>query len=221
MPIQALIFDFDGLILETELPDYQAWQEIYAEYGCSVPFLEWSSSIGTRADAFDPHEYLEGQVGRRLDRDAIALKRRDRYHEMVRLLPVSPGVIDLIHSARNRGLKVAVASSASHGWVDGHLERLRILPYVDCIRCREDVTSVKPDPALYQAVLRQFDLVPSEAIAFEDSPNGVAAAKAAGIFCVAVPNVMTRDLPLNHADLLVRSLADITLDDLIEHSDEK
>ena len=128
-----------------------------------------------------------------------------------------PGVREYIAEAKRLGLHLGVASSSSREWVVGHLTELGLSAYFDCIKCRDDVPRVKPDPALYQAVVETFALQPSQAIALEDSPNGIAAAKRAGLFCVAVPNPLTRQLSLAHADLLVSSLADLPLQHLLEH----
>jgi len=113
------------------------------------------------------------------------------------------------------GLKVGVASSSTRDWVRGHLERLGILDSFDCLRCRDDVASAKPEPDLYLAVLECVGVLAAEAIAIEDSPNGVLAAKRAGMRCVAIPNSITARLDLGRADLILDSLADVTLPELL------
>jgi beta-phosphoglucomutase-like phosphatase (HAD superfamily) len=92
--------------------------------------------------------------------------------------------------------------------VHGHLARLGLLEHFHVTRCFEDTDAHKPDPAPYLAVLDHLGVPAHEAVAFEDSPNGVTSAKAAGIFCVAVPNPVTRLLSLDHADHRMESLAD-------------
>jgi HAD superfamily hydrolase (TIGR01509 family) len=215
--IQAVIFDFDGLILDTEVPEFQTWQEIYQAHGCELALEVWATGLGTSADAFDPYIHLASQAGCSIDREAIHQQRRRRYHELLGANTVLPGVREYIVEAKRLGLHLGVASSSSREWVVGHLTELGLSAYFDCIKCRDDVSHVKPDPALYQAVVQTFALQPSEAIALEDSPNGIAAAKRAGLFCVAVPNPLTRQLSLAHADLLVGSLADLPLQQLLEH----
>jgi HAD superfamily hydrolase (TIGR01509 family) len=113
-------------------------------------------------------------------------------------------------------MRLAVASSSPRSWVGGHLERLGIIDHFDHLRCADDVRQVKPDPELYLAALAALGVAAHEAIALEDSPNGVLAAKRAGLFCVAVPNSLTRQMPLDHADRLVDSLADLPLQDLVD-----
>jgi HAD superfamily hydrolase (TIGR01509 family) len=212
--IRAIIFDFDGLILDTELPEFYTWQETYQEHGCILPFEEWAKAIGT-VDAFDPYAHLETQIGRALDREVLRLQHRQRCDARIHAQSVLPGVHEYITEAQQRGLHLGVASSSSHAWVHGHLMRLQLHAHFACIKCRDDVHRPKPDPALYQAALRALGVRPEEAIALEDSPNGILAAKRAGMFCVAVPNALTSQLPLHHADLQIASLAALPLAELL------
>jgi len=215
--IRAVIFDFDGLILDTEVPEFQTWQEIYGSHGCELPLSVWATGIGTSSDAFNPYDYLEAQVGRVIDREAIQQQRRQRYRELLKTQAVLPGVREYIAEAKRLGLRLAVASSSSREWVVGNLTEHGLSPHFDCIKCSDDVLRVKPDPALYQCAVDALELRPEEAVAFEDSPNGVTAAKRAGLFCVAVPNPLTRQLILTHADLQLASLAEMPLQRLLEH----
>lgn len=213
--IKALIFDFDGLIVDTEMSSYQTWQEIYAEHDCQLPFSTWAICIGGSPQLFDPCEYLELQIGRPVLREEIRLRRRQRHIRMVEAQPVLPGVEDYILSAKRLGLKIGVASSSRHEWVDTHLTRLGLIDYFDSIKCFDDVKRTKPDPELYLAVLDALGVHGQQAIALEDSPNGVIAAQQAGIFCVAVPNPVTSQLSLLHADLCLSSLTEVSLEQLL------
>lgn len=213
--IKALIFDFDGLIVDTEMSSYQTWQEIYAEHDCQLPFSTWAICIGGSPQLFDPCEYLELQIGRPVLREEIRLRRRQRHIRMVEAQPVLPGVEDYILSAKRLGLKIGVASSSRHEWVDTHLTRLGLVDYFDSIKCFDDVKRTKPDPELYLAVLDALGVHGQQAIALEDSPNGVIAAQQAGIFCVAVPNPVTSQLSLLHADLCLSSLTEVSLEQLL------
>lgn len=213
--IKALIFDFDGLILDTEISAYQTWQEIYAEYECELPFATWATCIGGSPQLFDPCAYLEEQIGRPVEREEMRRKRRQRHIALVEAQSPLPGVEVYLKDARRLGLQIGLASSSPHVWVDNHLARLGILDYFDTIQCFEDVTHTKPDPELYLAVLNALQVRGDEAIAFEDSPNGVLAAQRAGLYCVAVPNPVTAQLPLEHADLRLGSLEDISLEALL------
>jgi HAD superfamily hydrolase (TIGR01509 family) len=215
--IRAIIFDFDGLILDTEAPEFQVWQEIYQLYGCELPLSIWAAAIGTSLDVFDAHTHLESQLGRLLDREHMREQRRQRCAELLKAQAILPGVEAYIADAKRLGMQLGVASSSSREWVVGHLTRLGINPHFDCIKCSDDVLRVKPDPALYQAVLDTLGLQADQAIAIEDSPNGIAAAKRAGLFCIAVPNPLTCQLPLEQADLQLRSLTELPLQQLLEY----
>lgn len=209
--IRGIIFDFDGLILETEGPDFQSWQEVYQGFGCTLPFARWAAQIGTADGVFNPYDELEDQLGHPVDRAAIRARRRRRFAELVAAQTVLPGVEEYIAAAERLGLRLGVASSSSRGWVAGHLARLGIDRHFAAIACADDVARTKPDPALYRVALTALDLRPEEAIALEDSPNGIAAAKRAGLFCVAVPNRLTGRLSLTEADLQLTSLAELPL----------
>ncbi len=211
---RGLIFDFDGLILDTESPEFTSWRDLFAEHGCTLPLEEWAVCIGT-ADIFDPCARLEELLGRPVDRDALRAERRRRSDVLIAAQTPLPGVIERIGEAHGMGMKLAVASSSSRDWVEGHLERLGLALHFHCVRCSDHVERVKPDPALYRAALEGLGLRPEEAIAFEDSPNGILAAKGAGVFCVAVPNAATRELSLDAADVRLTSLAEISLADLV------
>ncbi|MGQ9779745.1 MAG: HAD family hydrolase [Bacillota bacterium] len=212
--IRALIFDFDGLILETEVPCCQAWQEIYRDYGVDFPLDLWLGTIGT-IGGFDALAYLEKRLGRPLDRAEMTKRHKARHLELTAARPIYPGVLEMIETAEKVGLLLGVASSSSRGWVTGHLGRLGLLPRFHAVKCRDDVEKVKPDPELYLAVLRDLGVEAHEAIAFEDSVPGLQAAKAAGIFCVAVPSEMTKGFDFGRADLCLDSLAGVELEWLL------
>ena len=214
--VQALIFDFDGLILDTEGPEFQAWQEIYTAHGCELRLEVWAQGIGTAADTFNPYDHLETLYRQPLLRDALRQQCHQRSAELIEQQAVLPGVKDYLLEARRLGLKTGLASSSSHAWVEGHLGRLGLLPQFDCIKCSDDVAQVKPDPALYLAVLTELNVPPQQAIAFEDSPNGILAAKRAGIFCVAVPNALTAQLVLDRSDRRLFSMVELPLEQLLQ-----
>jgi len=211
--IKALIFDFDGLILETEGPVFQSWLELFQSYDFSLTISDWAIFIGTTD--VDPFDLLEQRLGRRLDRSEIERPRAQREAEIIAHQPIQPGVLDYLQSAQRLGLKIGLASSSPCSWVTGHLTRLGLLGYFDCLLARDDVQRGKPDPELYLTVLKSLNVTADQAIALEDSPNGILAARGAGIFCVAVPNDMTRQLPLSHANLIIDSLAATSLEELL------
>ena len=212
--IRALVFDFDGLILDTEEPVYRSWLEVYEAYGEELPFDRWVQIVGSTTVGFHPQHHLEERLGRALPQEVLD-RRIGRRTELVLANKLLPGVVEHLQAAKGSGLKLGVASSSTKEWVSGHLARLGILDRFDCLRCRDDVVKAKPDPDLYLAVLECLGVVASEAIAIEDSPNGVMAAKRAGMMCVAIPNSITARLDLGQADLLLGSLAEVTLPELL------
>jgi HAD superfamily hydrolase (TIGR01509 family) len=212
--IRALVFDFDGLILETETPAYASWAEIFREHGHELPLDRWHDYIGSDT-GFDPAGHLAALVGEGFDRDATQKRRDARKNELVEALEVMVGVHDYIADARRLGLRLAVASSSSRAWVLGHLQRLGIEAHWDVVRCREDVARTKPAPDLYLAAVDALGVAPREAVAFEDSANGIAAAKDAGLLCVAVPNALTAGMDLSRADLRLSTLAETPLERLL------
>ena len=213
--IRAIVFDFDGLILDTEEPIYRSWREVYEEHGEDLPFDRWVQTVGTADSVFTPQRHLEERLGRALEHDVLE-RRKDRRTQLILANQVLPGVVQRIDEARAMGLKLAVASSSTQEWVTGHLARLGILDRFDCVRCRDDVAHAKPEPDLFLAAAACLGVQPGQSIAVEDSPNGVAAAKRAGMKCVAIPNLITARLDLSQADLILDSLADLTVGQLLE-----
>lgn len=212
--MKLLVFDFDGTILDTEVPVYDAWQEIYVEHGVELAFEKWATCIGT-ADTFDPCADLQQALGRALDAAALTARHRLRTDALIAAEAVRPGVREYVAEAARLGLTLGVASSSGRRWVEGHLTRLGLREAFAVVRCADDVPRVKPDPALYRAVLDATGVRPEDALALEDSPNGVLAAKRAGMTCVAVPNPLTARLDLGAADLRLTSLADVPLATLL------
>ena len=216
--LKALIFDFDGLILDTETPEFNVWQNIYQEHGFELPHKEWEKIIGGAGlSNFDAAEHLSLLSQGRLDSVSLRLRHRLESTAVIEKVSILPGVLGMIHSAREHGLKLAIASSSSHTWVDTHAKRLDIFHYFDKVVCSDDVGSgrTKPNPDLFLLALDQLQVQKNEAIVFEDSPNGVKAANRAGIFVVAVPNPVTSGLIIEGANLIVRSLSEIPLIDLV------
>lgn len=209
------MFDFDGLILDTEEPVYRSWLEVYQAHGQELPFERWIQIVGSTTTGFHPQNHLEERLGRPLPKEVLD-RRIGRRTEMILAQKLLPGVVLRLDEARAAGIKLGVASSSTSDWVRGHLARLGILEKFDCIRCRDDVARAKPEPDLYVAVLECLGVSASEAIAIEDSPNGITAAKRAGMRCVAIPNSITEGLDLSRADLVLPSLADVTLDQLLK-----
>jgi HAD superfamily hydrolase (TIGR01509 family) len=212
MRIRALVFDFDGLICDTESSAFETARDIYREHGVELTLARWQDRIGTHGRTW--YADLEAAVGPLPDRERIVERRRLAHHEQVRAETAMPGVEGFVRAATEAGLRMAVASSSSVGWVTEHLDRLGLLEHFSVISCAYAEVPAKPDPGVYRSAVEQLDVEPIEAVAFEDSSNGVAAAKAAGLHCIAIPNRMTAGLDFTAADAVVASLAELTVEGL-------
>ena len=213
--IDTLIFDFDGVIIDTETPDFETWQDVFHAHGVHLDRSLWEGIIGGGVGRFDPCQHLEDLARTKLDQDSIKTPRRKRYLERVEASPLLPGVLDYLCEAGRIGLRLGVASSSTRDWVEGHLSKRGLIEYFDSITCRDDVSEVKPSPKLYLTSVSRLGASPPTTVAIEDSANGVSAAKRAGLLCVVVPNQMTRNMDLSQADVRLGSLSDAPLAPLI------
>lgn len=211
MAFRAVVFDFDGLIIDTETTALRSWQELYERFGHELPLDRWVTLIGTWDAEWSPSAELEKRVGRSLDWDVIEPERMARERALADAQPLLPGVLARLDEASELGLWLAVASSSSRAWVEHHLRRLGILDRFCALLTRDDVERTKPDPALYSGALQALGVVPDEAFALEDSVNGVVAAKGAGLRVVAVPGPLMRGTDFSAADLRLPSLEDASL----------
>ncbi len=214
--LKALIFDFDGLILDTETPEVLVWQSIYREHGFELPVHEWEKTIGGYGiSTFDPANHLSLLSQGRLDSAAMRIRYRRESDLLIHASAVMPGVINLIEQARAQGIPSVIGSSSPHSWVDTHAKRLGIFHYFKHIICQDDVAPgrTKPNPDIYLKALEVLKIQNTEAVVFEDSLNGVEAARRAKIFVVAVPNPLTAKMGVS-GDLTVPSLANVSLLDI-------
>ena len=215
--IAALLLDFDGLLYDSETSAYETWRELYELHGVAFPLALWSSEVMGRPpgdSGFDPLHHLEQLTGERFDRDRVL---QERVARRIAMLPdtLMDGAAQLLAAARARGVRTAIVTSNSRERVLAHLARAGATHCWDAIvAADDDPARGKPQPTLYLEALAELAVSRDDAVAFEDSPNGVAAAKAAGLYTVAVPNALTRGAPgLERADRTLGSLAQFTLDD--------
>jgi HAD superfamily hydrolase (TIGR01509 family) len=219
MSVKALIFDFDGLLVDTETLHYNTWRSLYTEHGVELKLDRWLLDLGTHG-MFDPCEELEGLLGRSIDREATRSDRRAYHIQLCEQEPLRPGILALLEAARDRGLRLAVATSSTRDWVERWLEHHQIRSYFSCVRNRDDVSQVKPDPELFLSAAACLGIPPEECVVLEDSPNGMRAAAAAGMRCIAVPTAMTATVDLPPVTLRVDDLTTWTLADLLARLDE-
>jgi len=215
VPIRAFLFDFDGLILDTETAVRAGWRWLYEQHGHQLPDDLWMTVVGTHSN-WDIMGHLEKLVGGELDREQWNERRYAHELSLLEAEELRPGITEYLEFARKRGLHRAIVSSASRRWIDMHLERLEHAVGWDAILTADgDHSRAKPSPTMYLEALDVLDVRAGEAVVFEDSPHGVRAAKAAGIFTVAIPNAVTRDYGLEEADVVLHSLADLPPDELL------
>jgi HAD superfamily hydrolase (TIGR01509 family) len=223
VPIHALIFDFDGLMVDTESPAWESWRSIYADYGVDLHINDYAATLGAN-DGFDPHLHLVGLLERQAPelaaaaaaaRDELLERRKRLKDEMSAGLGLLPGVAELLREARAQALPLAVASSSSRRWVEGWLERLAVRHHFNAVLTADDVRQTKPAPDLFLAAAEQLGRAPQRCLVLEDSPNGIRAAHAAGCPVVAVPGAVARQLPIPPATLQLNSLSETRLDQLL------
>ncbi len=218
--VTALIFDFDGLILDTESSMFETWREIYAEHGLEIPRVAWAKMLGSSADPDEAYEYLEQHLGAAVNRVELRDRRLTRELAILQDRGTMPGVRPLIEECRAAGISLAIASSSERAWVDEHLQRLDLRGDFTVVVCGDDVRKTKPAPDVYQRALDLLKLPVSQAIALEDSEHGVRAARAAGLFCIAVPNAVTKFATFDEANVLLDTLDGVRLRDVLAFSAE-
>lgn len=210
MTFRAIILDFDGLVIDSETPLFEIWQAIYQERGGALTLDAWQHALGTH-HGFDPYEELERQTGVALPREECAEHVRREHWRRCEVQPLLAGVVDRLEEARQLGLGTAVASSSGRSWVSRWLARHDLEAQIDVLCTRDDVERVKPAPDLFLLAAERLGVAPGECVVFEDSPNGIRAARAAGAWAVAVPQGLTRTLPLPEPHLVLPSLEACTL----------
>ena len=217
--VRALLFDFDGVVVDTEAAIYESWREIYREHGVDLELTAWLPAVGSGSStlpggAFDAVSHLEGLIGKAVDRETVLERRTRRRSELCDRARLLPGVAEYLTDARALVLKTGIVTRASESWVEHHLARVDLTHAWDAIVCGNGAPGT-PKSTFYREALDRLGVANEAAVAFEDSPHGVRAAKEAGIRCVAVPNEVTRGAAFEEADVVLGSLAEQRLADLI------
>lgn len=213
--IKAIIFDFDGTIIDTETAWYTAFREAYQEYGVDLTLEMYSQCIGTSLHTFNPYEYLKTTLHLPIDLEDFRRSVQARHAALMEAEDMRAGILGFLQEAHDRKLKIGLASSSPKDWVEHFLDKLKIRTYFDCLRTANDVKHVKPDPELYVQALECLGVTASQTVAIEDSPNGTTAAQAANIYCLTVPNAITRHLAFQQAANMAHSLEDVAFEDLL------
>src|SRR3954471_4828946 len=213
--LRALLFDFDGTLWDSESAVLEAYRQLYAAHGQDLPSEDWARGVGTRG-GFEPVADLEARLGRALEEGIADDAGWDRIVGSLEHVGLRPGVRAYIDEAQARGIALAIVSSNQRDWVEHHLKRMEVADVWDAVlTAGGDEMRAKPSPVLYAEALDVMGVQAEAAVAIEDSPHGIAAARAAGLYCVAAPNEVTASLDLSAADLKVASLEDLPFEELL------
>ncbi|MFD7642406.1 HAD family hydrolase [Kitasatospora sp. NPDC059795] len=215
MTLDTLLFDFDGLICDTENAARESWQQTYREFGLELPAGLWARMRGRH----DGELLAADDLGERLGRAMTAQEldhRRALKSELAHAQPLLPGVAELLGEADGRGLGIALVSSAASSWVEAHLRRLGVREHFRAVVTGDLPLPNKPAPDLYLHALAELGVRAHTAVAFEDSVPGVTAAVAASLRCVAVPGAAAAADPsaFAGASAVVPTLESLSLDSL-------
>ena len=205
--LRALIFDFDGLLVDTETVLIDAWEQMHAIDGLPCDRSVLHHIVGHTDVIYD----YWSAYGPEISRATLEARYRLTARELTLAAPPLPGTIDLLKAARAAGLRIGLASNSTHAHVEGHLEHRGMRGYFDFIACRDDVTIGKPEPDVYLHAIQGLKVGPSAALAFEDSVPGHVAAHRAGLRVVVVPNPSTGHCEFAHAWLQLKSMADTSI----------
>ncbi|MFD1707603.1 HAD family hydrolase [Siminovitchia sediminis] len=214
MKIHAIVFDFDGLMVDTESAWYEAFRQAFRPYGYELPIEEFALCVGTYNEVLFDHLRKNRQLF--FSNEEIMKEIERVHHQLLQNVELREGVLDYLRTAKQLGLKIGLATSSGRDWVEGWLKRFNLLDAFDAIKTSEDVTRIKPDPELYQAAVSALKADPGKTVAFEDSKNGLQAALGAGLHAVAVPNPVTSHLDFEGHALRLDSMADMPFTQVIQ-----
>ncbi|MCM3389166.1 HAD family hydrolase [Ureibacillus chungkukjangi] len=219
--IKALIFDFDGTIIDTETAWYITFRDAYKTHGVDLTLEQYSQCLGTSLHSFNPYTHLKTHHNLPIDLEEFKQLVQQQHTEMMIKERVRPGILQLLETAKSQGLKIGLASSSDRTWIDKFVKLHGIEDYFECYCTADTVKNVKPDPELYLQALEKLGVEASEAIAIEDSPNGARAAVAAGIPTVVIKNDITNQLPFSEGHHTIESLTNYDLEKLAELVQQK
>ena len=214
--VSAVVFDFDGLLMDTESTSLASWRYEWSQWGLSLDEGTFFADHGGDVTE-ERYAALAAAAGPSYDRQLSHARRtayRDRLHHE---LGLAAGILGWLDGAASLGLRLAVASSSPRNWVAGHLERAGVAEMFEVLACGDEVARHKPAPDVYVLALRRLGVAGSRAVAVEDTVHGVAAARAAGLRCIAIPNPFADRSRFGEANLVLTSAAEMPLSQALSH----
>lgn len=205
----AVLFDFDGIIVDTEWAIYETWRALFLEHHHPLPLETYNQCIGSDFDTWSPQTHLEELTGNSFDWHDLNEARSIEIHKCLEDAPAMPGVIGALKWLQAHGIPCATVSSSSHEWVDGWLETLSLGAYFATTVCRGDAPCIKPAPDLFLEAARQLEIAPELCLVLEDSVNGIKSARAAGMNTIAIPNRVTACCDFSQAHRVLPSLEQV------------
>lgn len=208
----AVIFDMDGVILDTEVMCLRCWTEVAGEFGVSQIQHLFEQCIGTTHEK--TKEIVSHAMGGEQVYEEFEAKTNALFHEIERVegIPLKKGVKELLEYLKAQNAKIGLASSTQYSAVSRELEQAGVLPYFQEIVTGDMVTHSKPDPEIFRKSCEKLGVEPKDAYAIEDSFNGVRSASDAGLRTIMVPDLIKPDEEM-------RTRTEIILSDLIEVKD--
>jgi putative hydrolase of the HAD superfamily len=212
--VRAIVFDFDGLLMDTESTSFLSWQYEWSQWGLTLDAADFFANHGGDVTE-DRYATLTAAVGPRFDR-TLSHQRRVAYREKLHEeLDLADGLREWLDEAATLGLRLAVASSSPLEWLTAHLGRAGVLDTFEVLAGGDEVGQHKPAPDVYQLALGRLSLSGAAAVAVEDTAHGVAAAHAAGMRCIAIPNPFVTLERVRDADLVLSSASQLPLADAL------
>jgi HAD superfamily hydrolase (TIGR01509 family) len=213
LPFEAIIFDHDGTVVDTESPEFQAYLMLCQEFGFQPRPDYWATQIvghiNTQARLLD--ELI--QTSRNgLNKATLQKRLRELYQVALTNVELMPGVSRLLPQLQTVGYPLAIATASDRNWVGRWLTHFSLQPYFRVIATRDDVAHSKPAPDVYLVAAQRLNVSPERCLVFEDTVVGAQAAKAAGMTVVAVPSQLTKILNFSLADKVIESLEQVTTD---------
>lgn len=222
MTLEAVVFDFDGLVMDSEWAIFEAASAAFTHHGHELRVEAWATIVGINDESDEgwwpslcAAAGVEGFERAAFDQVYEGVEEKAALRAALLSLPALPGVEVLVDSLTAAGVPIGVASSSSTGWLERNLDRLGLIHRFATLVGSDLVGGVgKPAPDVYLKACADLGADPMRAVALEDSAHGVTAAKSARMAAVAVPSRITRHNDFAHADLVVESLEHLTVDRL-------